>query len=77
MSGCIAQLVEHWIPNPKVAGSNPVWVIQLLDLVSTPMFNEGGSEMDLHKILMRSIFFSIAPTDVLVHILRDLCREVF
>ncbi len=21
--GCIAQLVEHWIPNPKVVGSNP------------------------------------------------------
>jgi hypothetical protein len=21
--GCVAQLVEHWIPNPKVVGSNP------------------------------------------------------
>ena len=23
MSGCVAQLAEHWIPNPKVVGSNP------------------------------------------------------
>ena len=21
--GCVAQLAEHWIPNPKVVGSNP------------------------------------------------------
>ena len=23
---CLAQLVEHWIPNPKAIGSNPVTV---------------------------------------------------
>lgn len=22
----LAQLAEHWIPNPKAIGSNPVWV---------------------------------------------------
>ena len=26
----LAQLAEHWIPNPKAIGSSPVWVTTLL-----------------------------------------------
>ena len=31
---CLAQLVEHWIPNPKAIGSNPVTVNILILLHS-------------------------------------------
>lgn len=38
LSGCVAQLVEHWIPNPKVVGSNPAtFIILLLFCKSFPL----------------------------------------
>ena len=35
MSGCVAQLAEHWIPNPKVVGSNPAAFMCAVKVCST------------------------------------------
>jgi hypothetical protein len=53
--GLLAQLVEHWIPNPKAIGSNPVGVtnilFQTIITISFPIYRSRTKPISVRKRL--------------------------